>query len=161
MAALRAATWVVYPKPAPADPSVALDYVARYTHKVAIGDSRIKALKDGRVTYSWRDRGDDNVEKLEAIPAALFTRRFLAHILPAGFHKIRSFGWMAAAHRAETLAAIRRAIHAAAPSPPAKEPLAVRLLRRTGVDITLCPHCGKGHLRRTDRLIVPQRGQAP
>jgi len=158
---LAGQSWIVFPKPTPDDPSQALNYVARYTHKVAIGDSRIKAIRDGRVTYSWRDRSEDNIEKTETIPTALFTRRFLAHILPDGFHKIRYFGWMAATHRKEILAAIRKAIPAEAPPAPAKETLPERILRRTGVDITLCPHCGKGHLQRTDRLIMPRRGQSP
>jgi len=165
LAALTRATWIVFPKPTPDDPTQALDYVARYTHKVAIGDSRIKALRDGRVTYSWRDRSEDNVEKLETIPAALFTRRFLAHILPDGFHKIRYFGWMAGAHRQASLAAIRKALNVA-PAPsgvegPSQETLAERILRRTGLDITCCPHCGKGHLQRTGRLLLPHRGQSP
>jgi hypothetical protein len=159
--ALAAERWGVYPKPAPADPAVALDYVARYTHKVAIGDSRIKAIADGQVTYAWRDRAADNVEKLETIPVELFTRRFLAHILPEGFHKIRYFGWMAAANRKETLAAIRQALHVEAPPAAPRESLAARLLRQTGVDITLCPHCGQGHLHPTHRLLLPYRGQAP
>jgi hypothetical protein len=123
--------------------------------------SRIKALCEGQVTYSWRDRREDNIEKTETIPTTLFTRRFLAHILPDGFHKIRYFGWMAATHRKEILAAIRKAIPAQAPPPPAKESLPERILRRTGVDITLCPHCGKGHMQRTDRIIMPHRGQSP
>ena len=164
LATLGNATWIVYPKPAPDDPSVALDYVARYTHKVAIGDHRIKAIADGQVTYTWRDRADNNVEKTETIPVELFTRRFLAHILPNGFHKIRYFGWMVARNRKTILAAIRQALHVE-PPPSAgeapKESLAERLLRKTGVDITLCPHCAKGHLRRTDRRLLPYRGQAP
>jgi hypothetical protein len=161
LATLAGETWVVYPKPAPDDPSLALDYVARYTHKVAIGDSRIKAIENDRVTYTWRDRSEDNIEKIETIPVEVFTRRFLAHILPDGFHKIRYFGWLAAAHRKTTLAAIRRALHVQPPPPPVKESLAERILRKTGVDIALCPHCGKGHLRKTDRQIMPNRGQSP
>lgn len=162
LATLAHETWIVYPKPAPDDPSLALDYVARYTHKVAIGDHRIKAIGDGRVTYSWRDRSDDNVEKTETIPVEIFTRRFLAHILPDGFHKIRYFGWMAAGNRQTTLAAIRQALHAEPPPPaPAKASLAERILRRTGLDITLCPHCGQGHLVKTGRQLIPHRGQSP
>ena len=161
LASLENQSWIVFPKPTPEDPTQALNYVASYTHKVAIGDSRIKAIRDGRVAYTWRDRSDNNIEKTETIPIELFTRRFLAHILPDGFHKIRYFGWMAAAHRKEILAAIRKAIPAEAPPPPAKETLVERVLRRTGVDITLCPHCGKGHLRKTDRQIMPHRGQPP
>jgi hypothetical protein len=153
--------WIVFPKPAPKDASLALDYVARYTHKVAIGDSRIKAIGNGRVTYTWRDRSENNIEKLETIPVEVFTRRFLAHILPDGFHKIRYFGWMTASNRKAILAAIRAALHVEPPTAFDKEPLAERILRKTGVDITLCPHCGQGHLRKTDRQLVPQRGQSP
>jgi hypothetical protein len=165
--ALAGERWIVFPKAAPADPSVALDYVARYTHKVAISDSRIKTLEAGQVTYAWRDRAHGNVEKLETIPVALFTRRFLAHILPDGFHKIRYYGWMAAAHRKTILAAIRAALHVEAP-PARPEPvegvtvsLAERILSKTGVDITLCPRCGQGHLHPTDRRLLPYRGQPP
>lgn len=161
LASLAGQNWIVFPKSTPDDPTQALDYVARYTHKVAISDSRIKAIRGDHVTYSWLDRRENNAEKTETIPAALFTRRFLAHILPNGFHKIRYFGWMAAGHRKEILAAIRGALHVAPPATPPKEPLVERVLRRTGVDITLCPHCGKGHLQRADRPILPHRGQSP
>jgi len=161
LASLAAQSWIVFPKPTPPDPAQALDYVARYTHRVAIGDSRIKAITHGQVTYTWRDRSQQNIEKTETIPAPLFTRRFLSHILPNGFHKIRYFGWMAAAHRKEILSAIRKAIHAHPPPEPVKESLAERVLRKTGLDITLCPNCGKGHLRKTDRQLLPHRGHSP
>jgi hypothetical protein len=174
LATLANETWIVFPKPTPDNPALALEYVARYTHKVAISDYRIKALQAGRVTYSWLDRSsssveDENpasrpanhIEKTDTIPAELFTRRFLSHILPDGFHKIRYFGWMAAVKRKAILAAIREAIQAPAPSKPAKESLVERILRRTGHDITLCPNCKKGRLCKTDRLIIPHRGQSP
>ena len=178
LATLANETWIVFPKPTPDDPSMALDYVARYTHKVAIGDSRIKTIakpspdsgQAASVTYTWRDRSDHNVEKAETIPVEVFTRRFLAHILPDGFHKIRYFGWMAAAQRKTILAAIREALHAETPPTPsaiegppqpAKESLIERILRRSGVDITLCPHCGLGHLVKTGRYLIPHRGHSP
>jgi len=166
LATLADETWIVYPKPAPDNPALALNYVARYTHKVAIGDSRIKAIQNGQVTYTWRDRSDNNIEKAETIPVALFTRRFLAHVLPDGFHKIRYFGWMAAVNRKAILSAIRQALNVqlvqgSVDGPVNKESLPERILRRTGVDITLCPHCGKGHLLKTDRQIMPHRGQPP
>lgn len=169
LTSLAAATWIVYPKPTPDDPSQALNYVARYTHKVAISDSRIKAIRNpsagsgqvASVTYSWRDRSDDNIEKIETIPVELFTRRFLAHILPDGFHKIRQFGWMAAAKRKAILAAIRSTLHVDPPQLPVKESLVERILRLTGKDITLCPHCGKGHLCKTNQRIIPNQGQPP
>jgi predicted RNA-binding Zn-ribbon protein involved in translation (DUF1610 family) len=161
LATLAAQNWIVYPKPAPDDPTQALEYVARYTHKVAIGDSRIKAIHNGRVTYTWRDRAEDNVEKTETIPVEIFTRRFLSHILPDGFHKLRYFGWMAAAHRKAILAAIRKSLHVEPPPVRVKDSLADRIWRRSGVDITLCPHCGQGQMQRTDRLLFPNRGQSP
>ena len=68
---------------------------------------------------------------------------------------------MAAAKRKTILAAIRKAIHVEPPNTPEKESLVERVLRRTGVDITLCPYCGKGHLQKTDKLIISPRGQAP
>ena len=68
---------------------------------------------------------------------------------------------MAAGNRQAILAAIRQAIHVEPPQAPEKDSLAERVLRRTGMDITLCPHCGKGHLRKTDRRLLPYRGQSP
>jgi hypothetical protein len=150
--------WVVYPKPAPAGAEKALDYLARYTHKVAISDHRILSLKDGVVTYTWRDRNDANTVKPDRLPAEEFTKRFCAHILPRGFVKIRYYGWLSAAKRKTALPAIRTALHAPTPEPEPKRPLAETIQERTGIDITLCPHCGKGHLRNTGIAIPPQRG---
>ncbi len=157
-AALRGQRWIVFPKEVPASPRKALEYLARYTHKVAIGDRRIKALENGRVTYTWRDRADGNRVKEQTISAGDFSMRFLSHVLPDGFHKIRYHGWMSAANRKPVLAAIRRAIGAEPPPPPLKEPVRERILRETGLDITLCPHCGKGSLRITAVLIPRTRG---
>ena len=78
--------------------------------------------------------------------------------LPPGFQKIRYYGWLSAAKRKQALPAIRAALNVSAPQPEPDESLAERILRRTGIDITLCPHCGKGHLRQTGRTIRPQRG---
>jgi hypothetical protein len=158
---LAGETWIVFSKPTPDNPSLALNYVGRYTHKVAIGDSRIKALQDGQVTYTWRDRSDHNIEKIETIPVEVFTGRFLAHILPNSFHKIRYFGWMSGTHRKAILAAIRKALQVEPPPPPVKESLAERIRRCTGHDLTLCPQCGQGHLCKTDRRLFPNRGQSP
>ena len=157
---LERTQWIVYPKPVPGDAAQALDYVARYTHKVAIGDYRIKAIEGGRVTYAWRDRSAGNLEKTETLPVEAFTRRFLSHVLPDGFHKIRYFGWMAANQRARRLAEIRAALGLQAPEPPEKKPFVERIRRETGVDISLCPHCRQGHIQPTDRRIPP-RSQSP
>jgi hypothetical protein len=151
-------TWIVYPKPAPAGAEKALDYLARYTHKVAISDHRILSFKDGVVTYTWRDRNDDNLIKTDQLPAEKFTKRFCTHILSPGFVKIRYYGWLSAAKRKTALPAIRASLHTQAPEPEAEKPLPERILERTGIDITLCPNCGKGHLRNTGIVIPPQRG---
>jgi hypothetical protein len=110
------------------------------------------------VTYTWRDRRDGNTVKTDRLTAEEFTRRFCSHILPEGFVKIRYFGWLSAAKRKTALPAIRAALNAPPPEAEPKKPLAERILENTGIDITLCPHCGKGHLRNTGIVIPPQRG---
>ena len=161
IAQLQEVKWVVYPKPAPAGAEIALEYLGRYTHKVAISDYRIKALENGMVTYSWRDRDDNNTEKPDTIPVEEFTKRFCYHILPKGFQKVRYYGWLSAARRKSALPAIRQALNAPPPEPEPQRSLAERILERTGVDITLCPHCGKGHLHNTGILIPQKRGPPP
>ena len=79
--------WIVYPKQVPASPEKALEYLARYTHRIAIADYRIKNIENGYVTYTWRDRVDGNREKEDCIPGETFIRRFIQHILPPGFKK--------------------------------------------------------------------------
>jgi len=154
---LAVTKWIVYPKAAPAGAGKALEYLSRYTHKAAISNHRIKALKDETVTYTWRDRSDNNTEKEDTIPAEEFTARFCRHILPKGFKKIRFYGWLSSHKRKTCLPAIRKALNI---PPPEDEPMLTLpqiILKRTGVDITLCPHCGKGHLRLTSRTIPKKR----
>ena len=158
---LEATTWIVFPKATPDDPTQAFEYMARYTHKVAISDSRIKQIEHGMVTYSWRDRSDNSTEKPDTIPIEEFTKRFLMHILPERFHKIRYGGWMSAAKRKTALPAIREAIVDELPESAPEETLQERVLRKTGIDITLCPHCSKGHLSKTNIRILPIRTRAP
>ena len=153
--------WVVYAKPAPAGAEKALDYLGRYTHKVAIGDHRIVSLEEGVVTYTWRDRNDHNHQKLDRLPVEEFTKRFCYHILPPGFQKIRYYGWLSAAKRKGALPAIRAALNAPPPEPEADQSLAERIFERTGVDITLCPNCGKGHLHHTGIVIPRERAPPP
>jgi hypothetical protein len=153
--------WVVYPKPTPAGAEKALDYLARYTHKVAISDYRILSMNDGVVTYTWRDRANGNTVKSDALPVEEFTRRFCTHILPPGFVKIRYYGWLSNAKRKSVLPAIRAALHVAAPEPEPEKPLVEVIFERTGIDIARCPCCGKGRLRDTGRVLPRQRGPPP
>ena len=151
-------TWIVYPKPAPAGAEAALNYLGRYTHRVAISDHRILSLEDRVVTYTWRDRQDDNTLKVDQLPTEEFTKRFCYHVLPKGFQKIRYYGWLSAPRRKTSLPAIRAALDAPPPEPEPEQSLAERIFLRTGVDITVCPHCANGHLRNTGIVIPKQRG---
>jgi hypothetical protein len=162
IAKLANTAWIVYPKPAPGGSEIVLNYLGRYTHKVAISNHRIKTLNDGLVTYTWRDRSDQNTEKLDTIPAEVFTKRFCYHILPRGFQKIRYYGWLSAAKRKETLPAIRKALNVPPPEPKPELPLAEHIFERIGLDITLCPCCGTGHPRKTTmRIPRSYQAQAP
>jgi len=150
--------WIVYPKPADGGPDQVLDYLGRYTHKVAISDHRLVHLAKGQVTYHWRDRNDGNREKLDTLPVQEFIRRFLHHVLPDGFPKIRYYGWLASANKKAVLPAIRAALQALPPPLTPQESLAERVLRLSGVDLRLCPFCGQGRLVKTLMRILPVRG---
>jgi len=153
--------WIVYSKPAPGGPQHVLDYLGRYTHKVAISDHRLRHVADGQVTYTWRNRDDHNRQTLDTLPAEEFIHRFLYHVLPPGFQKIRYYGWLSATQRKALLPAIRQALQAPAPDPEPETSLAERVLARTGVDITRCPYCGRGHLRDTGTPIPRAQGSSP
>jgi len=157
---LKSMKWVVWPKPTAAGPEKALEYLGRYTHRVAISDYRILSMKDGLVTFSWRDRSDGNKLKNKTIPVSDFIHRFLYHILPPGFQKIRYYGWLAAKNKAKVLAAIRAALGTKPPPPQKEESTADRILRLTGVDPRLCSVCGKGHLIYVMR-IHPAPARSP
>ena len=153
LAGLRHQPWVVYCKPPFAGPAQVLAYLGRYTHRVAISNDRLVAVADGRVRFRWRDYADGNRVKLMELDAEEFLRRFLLHVVPDGFVRIRHFGLLANRHRAAKLAQCRALL--AQPSPPAPgPPESVRavMLRVTGIDIDLCPVCHQGSLRRLDRL---------
>ena len=151
--------WIVYPKPTAQNPEQALDYLARYTHRVAISDHRILAVGNGEVTLSWRDRTDGNRAKTLTLPLADFIGRFLLHVLPRGFQKVRAFGWLAPRRKTAAITAIRARLGALPPTTttPANETPAERILRLTGVDVTRCPRCA-GHLDHIAQLPCSRDG---
>jgi len=158
---LRQSKWVVYPKATAKNPEQALDYLGRYTHRVAISDHRILAVRNSEVTFAWRDRSDGNLSKTLTIPAADFINRFLLHVLPRGFQKVRAYGWLAPRNKKTALAAIRTSL--GAPTPPATsdhETPVERILRMTGVDVTRCPVCSTGHLTCVGELPRARDGPA-
>ena len=106
---LRKVEWVVYARPPFAGPEAVLAYLSRYTHRVAISNSRLIALDDKQVTFKWKDyrAKDGDLHKTMALPIPEFIRRFLIHVLPSGFHRIRHYGLFANGGRAENLARAR------------------------------------------------------
>ena len=140
---LRRKAWIVYSKPPFAGPEKLLDYLGRYTHRVAISNYRLLSMDDGKVSFHWRDRSDGNRRKTASIPASKFIRRFLYHVLPKGFMRIRHYGFLA--NRAKKQALARCCEQLDAPQPeeePPKPSVAEFVLLLTGVDITRCPQCG-------------------
>ena len=147
--------WVVYAKRPFGGPQQVLDYLGRYTHRVAISNHRLLKLEDGRVTFSWKDYRDSAALKLMTLEAEEFIRRFLLHVLPDGFQKIRYFGFMANRRRAPSLDLCRRLVASASPSPP---PANVkdwkdRYRQLTGEDLSLCPACKLGRLLPVEILL--------
>jgi hypothetical protein len=130
-----------------------LDYLGRYTHRVAASNDRLLGLTDGVVRFRWKDYARGDRLKTMALPAAEFLARFLLHVLPDGFVRIRHFGLLANRGRRTKLARCRELL--AAPPPagsPTGESVAGLMLRLTGVDITRCPVCRQGRLRVVGRL---------
>ena len=107
LAELRRIEWVVYAKRPFAGPAAVLAYLGRYTHRVAIANSRLVALTDGQVSFRWRDYRHHNKNKIMTLAADEFIRRFLLHALPDGFHRIRHYGFLANRQRVEKLALCR------------------------------------------------------
>ena len=151
--------WIVYPKATANNPERAVDYLGRYTHRVAISDHRLRTLEGNTLTFDWRDRSDGNTLKQLTLPIEDFIARFLLHILPHGFAKIRAYGWLAGRNKTATLAAIRARLNIAPPpTPPLDESSADRIARLTGVDVTLCPLCNLGQLVYARRLHPSRAG---
>src|SRR3954469_15807240 len=114
VAGLRRVEWVVYAKRPFAGPAAVLAYLGRYTHRVAIANSRLVALADGRVSFRWRDYRHHSKNKLMTLAADEFIRRFLLHALPDGFHRIRHYGFLANRQRVDKLALCRTLLSVAA-----------------------------------------------
>ncbi len=140
--ALRGVEWIVYAKRPFAGPQQVLDYLGRYTHRVAIGNSRLLACDNGRVRFRWKDYRANGKSKAMTLEAAEFIRRFLLHTLPKGFRRIRHFGFLANTCRAAKLARIRAALKAPEPtSPPESVDYRERYVILTGHRIDVCPVC--------------------
>jgi predicted Zn-ribbon and HTH transcriptional regulator len=150
---LLEATWIAYAKRPFANPEQVLEYLGRYTHRIAISNNRILSIDNGKITFTYRDRQDNNEIKTMSLTAHEFIRRFLLHILPAGFMKIRYFGFLAHINKKQAVALIRKLIDPDMKVPEKiKETIFEMMLRLAGKDITCCPKCRKGTMRKIRKL---------
>jgi Putative transposase/Transposase zinc-binding domain len=137
---LKDLKWVVYAKPPFAGPAHAVKYLARYTHRVAIANGRILSFAEGRVTFRWRDSAHGNKQKIMTLDAVEFLRRFLLHVLPCGFVKIRHYGFLANGVRASSLKLCRSLM------PPVAAPAASLPPEQHRANRGTCPACGSGRM---------------
>jgi hypothetical protein len=149
--------WIAYAKAPFAGPEQVLEYLGRYTHRVAISNNRIVSIDNGKVTFTYRDRKRNETRKM-TIDADEFTRRFLLHVLPKGFMKIRYFGFLANKNKKKSIPILRKLINPEAKLPEkVKETVQEMMLRMTGNDITCCPKCKKGKMIIIKNLPKPNR----
>lgn len=159
--------WVVYSKAPFAGAAQVLAYLGRYAYRIALSNDRLVDVQDRQVTFRWKDRAHGNAPRLATLDAPTFLRRFLLHVLPRRFVRIRHYGFLANPVRQQTLPRVRQwlasptvAIESNAPREP--ERWDALLLRLTGKDVTQCPRCGVGPLLVVEEL--PARlgpGQSP
>lgn len=144
---------MVYAKPPFGGAAHVLEYLGRYTHRIALSNTRLVHVDDTVVQFRWRDYADGDRVKVLTLPVEEFIRRFLLHVLPQGFVRIRHFGLLANRHRHARLDRCRALLG----QPPvstrdAAEPVTDLMRRLTGVDLDRCPVCQQGRMHRHERL---------
>jgi putative transposase/transposase-like zinc-binding protein len=158
---LRRTDWVVYAKRPFGGPQQVLDYLGRHTHRVAIANSRLLDLADGQVRFRWTDYRHPERPKAMTLQAGEFIRRFLLHVLPDGFRRIRHFGFLANAHRRAKLALIRRLLDVASPTAaPEAAGYRERYALLTGRSLDICPSCGGRMIETASLRRAPKPLQA-
>jgi hypothetical protein len=150
VSSLQQQEWVVYCKPPFGGPQQVLQYWARYTHRVAISNGRLLKLENGKVRFRWRDSQDHNQIKEMSLDAVEFIRRFLLHVLPSGFVKMRHFGFLSNRNRKAMIKHCRELL-----PPSAVEAFVIEPHQ------PLCPVCKVGHLHVIDRGHLPTSAVAP
>jgi len=138
--------WNVHAKAPFGGPAQIIEYLGRYTQKVAITAHRILHIDDDQVSFKYKDYADGNKHKVMSLSHAEFLRRFEQHILPKGFVKIRHSGYLHAKNKMERIAAVCRQLKLPVPMQRVHTPIALQLLLQTGKDINLCPVCGRGRM---------------
>ena len=151
---LYAQEWVVYCKPPFKRPEDVIDYMGRYTHRVAISNDRIVDIHSGQVTFKYRDRGDNDKIKYMTLDAFEFIRRFLLHVLPDGFMKVRHYGLLSNRNSKTKLELCKALLGVCVQEDDSneKETWEDLFLRLTGIDLRICPICGKGRLVLREKL---------
>lgn len=145
--------WIVYCKPPFSSAEHVLEYLGRYTHKVAISNNRIVNFENGLVTFKWRDYKDHNKQKFMTVTAEEFIRRFLMHILPNKFVKIRHYGILSNRNRATKLKKCKESTGAVLKITSTTKLSSIELLfKLTGIDLNVCPCCTKGKMVRQGKL---------
>jgi len=154
--------WYVYAKPPFAGPQQVLDYVGRYTHRVAISNHRLLDIADGHVRFHWKDYRDNNQQKTMDLPAEEFIRRFLLHVLPDAFQRIRYYGFLSNRYREQKLAQCRQLLGMPAPDPKPVAPeqpgdYCDLYEQLTGRSLRQCPVCHQGRMVEVEILAPALR----
>jgi hypothetical protein len=155
--------WIVYCKPPFDGAKGVLQYLGRYTHRIAISNNRVLDNRDGNVSFLWRDYADDNRQKTMKLKADEFIRRFLLHVLPHRYVRIRHFGLLANRNRNNAIAVCRKILGTGktiAKEDRRQETWQEQLIRICGIDVTVCPVCQKGRMTRM-ALLLPCRCNSP
>ena len=153
MLALRRHDWVVYAKTPLAGPAAVLDYLARYTHRTAIGNERLVGIDGDKVRLKVRDN-EHGGKRTIAIEGAQFIARLLQHVLPPGFKRIRHYGLLAPAAKTQRLALARQLLAMPQANPQAREDAQAFMRRVAGIEIECCPHCRRGRWRVVQQLAA-------
>jgi len=149
--------WVVNSKPGFNGKQSVLEYLGRYTHRIAISNYRLLKLSDGQITFSYRDRKAGDLKRVMSLPVKEFLSRFSQHILPRSFVKIRHYGIFSSRIKKEKLVLVRTALNQPQQQKQEKLTLEEVILKTTGKDITVCPCCKEG-MMRVIKIIPPARG---
>lgn len=153
----RQKEWVVYAKPPFGGPKQVLHYLGQYTHRVAISNNRLVKCENGQVSFRWKDYRQGNRIGVMTLEATEFIRRFLLHVLPDGFQRIRYFGWLGNRHRAAKLALCRQLLNCRNDEPQSEKPVNSWLTlyeKLTGQSLEICPVCEQGRMLRVESLAA-------
>lgn len=146
--------WVVYAKAPFAGPTQVLEYLGNYTHRIAISNYRIESIDDTHVSFRYKDRIDGNAEKLMRLTKKEFTRRYLSHVLPNKFVRIRHFGFLGSRQKAKNIEIARECLKVKSRIEIVKDEDYKQLLKRLiGVDVTACPCCKNGKMLEVETLL--------